>query len=275
VSIARSPIEFPELIKEGDHLVQFYKNESHLAETVSNFVAPALWNGEGVVLIATSAHLEAFEHALNLLYINTTFLKLTKQLIMLDVNETLKKFMLNNLPDRNKFDEVFGPLMTEMKGQYQVVKVYGELVNELWTQGNLTATMELEALWNDLLKWHDFTLLCAYSLESLSEEKQGIVFTEICQCHSHVIPAEGIIETDDHKDQLRRIAELQFKMSSGAKSFNEWKKNTLEMMIPLTALKIHLRELKNQAVAMDVKSLVMKCEHQIDRMARITENLYR
>lgn len=272
MSLARSPIEFPELIREGDHLVQFYRHDSHLADVVSNFAAPALMNNEGVIIIATKEHLDRFERNLQGHYLNTSFMKLTKQLVLLDAHEMLGQFMQYGLPDSGKFMSTVGQLIKDMKGQYPSIKAYGEMVNVLWGTGNLEGTLELERLWNELQKDFGFSLLCAYSLESLSEEKNGLAFSEICQCHSHVIPAEGIMEIDNHKEQLKKIAELQFKMSSSSKSFTEWKVNSLEMMIPLTALKIYLKEMKNKS-DFDLKSLVLKCEHQIDRMTMITEKL--
>jgi hypothetical protein len=273
VLLSRNPIEHPELINQGDHLVQFYKDDSHLTETVTNFIAPALMNGEGVVLIATSEHLEQFEASLKSLYINTPFLKLTNQLVMLEAHETLAKFMVNGLPDTSSFNNYIGKKMGEMSAQFPSVKAYGEMVNILWAQGNLYATMELEKLWNSLLSSYEFVLLCAYSMDSMHDEKNGIAFNDICQCHSHVIPAEGILEVDNHKDQLKKIAELQVKISSGTKCVSDLKVNGLEMMIPLTALKIHLRDLKNTSSEYDLKTLVLKCEHQLDRIATITEKL--
>lgn len=270
--IVRSPIEFPEQIREGDHLVQFYKNESHLAETVSNFAAPALMSGEAVLIIATAEHLREFEKSLSELYLNTGFLKLTKQLLFLETEELITKFMLGDKADNEQFISYVSDLLQDMKRQFASVKVYSEIMSELWKKGNVDATLQFEKLWSSLQKDHSFSLLCAYSLDSLSEEKQGIIFSEICQCHTHVIPAEGIIETDNHKEQLRRIAELQFKISSQYKSFHDWKVNTLEMMIPLAALKLYLREINFQS-DVDLRSLVLKCEHQIDRMSIITERL--
>lgn len=275
VSIARSPIEFPELIREGDHLVQFYKSETYLAESVANYVAPSLMNGEGVLIVATREHLDLFDTSLRELFINTSFLKLTKQLVMLDAKEVLGEVSRNGTPDPDLFKDYFRKVLTELKAQYGIVKTYEGMVNLLWNQGDLEGTLAAEELWDELIKDLGTTLLCSYSMESLSEEKHGVAFSEICLRHTHVIPAEGIIESNDHRDQLKKIAELQFKISSKNKIFNELKVNTLEMMIPLMALKIHLRELKQQIESIDGRSMILKCEHQIERMASITEKLSR
>jgi hypothetical protein len=273
VLIARSPIEFPEKIKEGDHLVQFYENDNHLTETVANYVAPALMNGEGVFIIATRKHLEGFERELRSFSLNTSFLKLTNQLVMLDAHESLKMFMVNGIPDRDLFYKTVGQPINEMRALFSTVKAYGEIVNLLWDEENLKGTLALEALWSELLSKSGFTLLCAYPIDSLIEEKSGIAFTEICQCHTHVIPAEGVIEFDSQNEQLRKIAELQFKAGSENKTLNHWKVSTKEMLAPLTAIKLHLLELKDHLNESDMHMLVSKCEYQLERITNITKEL--
>lgn len=270
---SRSPIEFPENLRDGDHLVQFYKEDSFLTETVTNYVAPALMSGEGVILIATEKHLSMFEQSLRQLPLNTSLLRLTGQLVMLDAQVTLDKFMVNGLPDAQKFAEEIGGVLYEMKAKFHHVKMYGEMVNILWNESNIYGTVALEKLWNALLSKKEFSLLCAYSMESLAEEKEGIGFSEVCQCHSHVIPAEGVIDVDTPDLQMRQVAFLQFKQSSELKTLRDWKANTLELKIPLTALKIHLRDIKSIPDNDEVSSLISKCELQISRLNKIVEQL--
>lgn len=270
---SRSPIEFPETLADGDHLVQFYKNDQFLTDVVTNYVAPALLNGEGAIIIATEKHIHMFEESLRKLPLNTTLLRLTGQLVMINAEVALSQFMVNGLPDSQKFGETVADALYEMKSKFPQVKAYGEMVNILWNDGNIYGTIALEKLWNTLLNKKDFTLLCAYSMDSLTEVKEGIGFSEVCQCHTHVIPAEGVIDVETPNQQMRQVAMLQFKQSSESKLLKEWKTSTLEMKIPLTALKIHLRDLKSNSVTDDLSSLISKCELQISRLNKIVEHL--
>lgn len=270
---SRSPIEYPDSLRDGDHLVQFYKEDSFLAETVTNYVAPSLMNGEGVIIIATEKHLTMFEDSLRKLPLNTSLLRLTGQLVMLEAQATLDKFMVNGIPDALKFGETIGEVLYEMKSKFHHIKAYGEMVNILWNESNIYGTIALEKLWNALLSKKEFSLLCAYSMDSLSDEKEGIGFAEVCQCHSHVIPAEGVIDVETPDQQMRQVAFLQFKHSSEFKTLKEWKTSTLEMKIPLTALKIHLRDIKSIADNDEISSLISKCDLQISRLNKIVEQL--
>jgi hypothetical protein len=270
---SRSPIEYPEYLRDGDHLVQFYKDEKFLIETVVNYSAPALMNGEGVLIIASKIHLDMIEKSLRELPLNTSLLRITGQLIFLNVSEILPTIMTNDIPNAAKFVEVIGSLLYEMKSRFHSVKVYGELVQELWGQGNIYGTLALEKLWNSLLDKKEFTMLCTYSLDVVSEEKEGIAFSEVCQCHSHVIPAEGVIDVETPDQQMRKVAMLQFKQNSEAKIMREWKSELLEMKIPLTGLKMALTELQELQLNVSNHSLINKSEDHIKRLNRIIEQL--
>lgn len=268
-----SPLEFPEKTRDGDHLVQFYLSDQFLIESVINFIAPALMNGEGVFLIATENHLYEFEKTLQDLRINTSLLKLSGQLVLLDAELTLKKLMVSGLPDNKKFNDSIINIIIEMDSKFPRVKAYAEMVNVLWNEGNALGSVALEKLWCDALLLKKFTLLCGYSLESICEDKQGVVFKEVCRCHSHIIPAEGIIESETSFEQLINIIELQYASVKKDKQIHDSKLNSLEMMIPLTALNIQLRELKNITVEDQISTIVHKCEDQITKMRIIIEGL--
>lgn len=70
------------------------------------------------------------------------------------------------------------------------MRTFGELVALLRAYGNRAEAIHLEELWNNLAKTHSFSLFCAYPMHGFSREVYEIEFAEICQQHSHVIPAE-------------------------------------------------------------------------------------
>src|SRR5690606_17782021 len=45
-------------------------------------------------------------------------------------------------------------------------RVYGEMVNDLWQDGNPQAASHLEGLWNALLEEYHCTLFCGYVLDA-------------------------------------------------------------------------------------------------------------
>jgi hypothetical protein len=274
----RSPLESPEKIQDGDHLVQFYHSDDFLAEAVTNFIAPALMSGEGPILIATEAHLYLYEKTLQDLGINSSLMRLSGQLLMLDAELTLRSFMVNNIPDPERFHLVVGGAISEMSSKFSGLKAYGEMVNILWGEGNIYGTIALEKLWAELLTGKKFSLLCAYSIDLMCDDKQEIAFNEVCQCHTHLLPAEGIIEGETSKDQLHKIVQFQFLAGLKDKLLNELKLKSLELLIPLTSLKIQLCEIKamldnTTCSEQEKEALIHKCEHQLSRMRNIIEDL--
>lgn len=271
--ITRSPIEFPHLMKPGDHLIQLYRNESHLTDVVTNYVVPSLLSGEGVFIIATEDHLQKFERSLKSAHINTTLLRITRQLVMMNANTTLDKFTENGHLKIAEFQGFVESILQDLRAEYSSIKTYGEMVNVLWSQGNLDSMLEVERVWKDLLKKHEMTLLCSFSLDELSKDKEGVTFEEVCGCHTHVIPAEGVIEVNSHDEQLKKIAELQYMSTADQKNFEDWKVRSLEMMVPLSAMRMHINGIKERQDFTEMNAIVSKFEQQLDRMTKIVERL--
>ena len=94
------------------------------------------------------------------------------QLMMLDTDEILSKFMGGSTPDWQLFRLHVGGLIARAgagrarsKGApRRRVRAYGEMVDVLWRDGNADAAVRLEELWNELAEVHRFDLLCAYPI---------------------------------------------------------------------------------------------------------------
>lgn len=256
-NLSSSLLEFPEKLKAHDHLVQFYDGEEFLLKTVINFIAPALLCGEGVVLIATEQHLRILKSSLQELQLPPEEFIEMGQLKMLDAEFILKQIMSHDQIDPVKFDAVVGAQLVEIGPRYETIKAFGEMVNVLWQQGRHIAAHELEKLWNSCLENKNVTLLCAYSMDALCEEKDGVSFIDICNCHSHVLPAEGVIESQTSRELMRKIVELQFLNMIGAKKMEQTQINLQELTLPLTSMKIELLNLRK---SLEFKQSLMKHE---------------
>jgi PAS domain S-box-containing protein len=91
------------------------------------------------------------------------------------------------------------------------VRAFGEMVALAWAAGNWDGACQLEALWNDLAKRRSFALFCAYPIHGFYDEADEASLTEICSCHTRVIPAESYSGLSTPAEQLRSIAVLQQK----------------------------------------------------------------
>jgi hypothetical protein len=173
-----------------DHFVQVYRDERVLIEAISLFAGAALGRNEAVVIVATPAHGGAVEAALLNDGFEVEALKAWGQLNILDAGEVLSRFMVGNAPDEAIFKAVIKDLVGTIREsrRFKDVRVYGEMVNILWTE-NLAAAQRLEALWNDVIAEHEISLFCAYCLDGAGQPDR--VFPHDLQAlHTHFIPHE-------------------------------------------------------------------------------------
>jgi hypothetical protein len=173
-----------------DHFVQVYRDERVLIEAISLFAGAALGRNEAVVLVATPSHGAAVEEALRTDGFEVEALKAWGQLNILDASEVLSRFMVDSAPDEALFKGVIKDLIGSIREsrRFKDVRVYGEMVNILWTD-NLPAAQRLEALWNDVIAEHEISLFCAYCLDGAG--KPDRVFPRDLQAlHTHFIPTE-------------------------------------------------------------------------------------
>ena len=195
---------------ETSHSVQFYEDESFLASAVADFLAGGLTLGQASVVIATEPHREAFHRQLKSEGFPVDAACRRGWLTFLDARETLASFMVGAMPDARRFRAVIGPVIERSirVSDHPVIRLYGEMVDLLWKDGNTEGAIRLEALWNDLGSSYRFSLLCAYAMDNFYKSDDAQRFQDICGQHTHVIPTERYTHVDDER-RLLEISLLQ------------------------------------------------------------------
>jgi signal transduction histidine kinase len=185
------------------HRVQFYENEEFLASAVADFLASGLTVGQSLIVIATEAHRAAFASRLKLEGFDVDGAARSGQLMLLDAREMLGTFMVGDVPDRERFRATVGAALEaagRRGGSRTVLRLYGEMVDLLWRDGNTDGAIRLEELWNDLAHTYEFQLLCAYAMGNFYKASDAERFQAICRNHTHVVPTERYLEADpDHR----------------------------------------------------------------------------
>ena len=196
---------------EHDHIVQFYESDQALRQSVGHFIAAGLRAGEATIVIATQEHRTLITLELEILGVEVARAFTSGQLVLLDAQETLARFMVGDTPDWQKFRALIGGVLdTAIKAHPEKgVRAYGEMVDLLWRAGNRQGAIQLEEHWNDLGKEYAFSLLCAYTMENFTASNDGDGFQRVCGTHSHVIPAESIANIVDPDERARSISALQ------------------------------------------------------------------
>ena len=184
-------VDWPQLLRapaDGDHFAQIYRDQRFLCEAVAEYAGTGLRRGEGVILIARREHRAAFMRQLEFDGIAAPEDVRSGQLVLLDAEDTLARFMSGGMPDWQAFHAFIGDAIAKLRLEYPSVRAYGEMVDVLWQRGEHDAAMRLEAFWNDLAKLQTFSLLCAYYMDNLDAAAYHPLDC-VCRVHTHLIPA--------------------------------------------------------------------------------------
>lgn len=172
------------------HAVQFYKDDESLVAVVSKFLDEGIRQHQPAVVVATPEHRAAIETTLALSRHDVPRMKRLGDLIFLDARETLETLLADGMPHPQLFKHVCGSMLEEMSRIHpkRTIRAYGEMVNLLWKDGMTAAAIQLEMMWNELVKSHHFKLLCGYSMDNFY---QDAAVGEITRQHTHLLAETG------------------------------------------------------------------------------------
>ena len=222
MSAARAPVTFDPNRARGwapvpgtpgpIHVVQFFQDPDFLADTVATFLAAGWEAGAPLVVVATPDHGRRIEDRVRVKGIDASVARADGRLTFLDADATLSAFMVGSMPDPALFASHLGKALdraTCVARAGAPPHVYGEMVDLLWKDGNPSAAIRLEELWNDLGTSHPFTLMCGYQMDGFSAESDAEGFKTVCSTHARVGPAESFSASLDDEARLREVSRLQ------------------------------------------------------------------
>jgi PAS domain S-box-containing protein/excisionase family DNA binding protein len=191
------------------HIVQFYEQDAVLLDAVADAIGAALRGGDAGIVIATPAHRAGIEQRLAARGPDLAAARAAGRYVALDAAQTLAQIMADGAPDRRRFAEVIGGLIRQAASSGRGVCVFGEMVALLVANGQGSAALALEALWNELQTTLAFSLWCAYPMGRLDAAALAELVDDVCAQHTHIIPTESYTTLSTAHDRLRAITVLQ------------------------------------------------------------------
>jgi hypothetical protein len=186
-----------EKVEREGHLVQFYgADHQFLASRVNSYLKDGLSRGDGIVVIATPAHSEAFKVGLRDAKEYDRAL-LEGRIVFLDAEITLGQIMLDGNPDRDRFRLTVGAAITSLGEQghdHAGLCIFGEMVGILWQRKEFSAAIRLKEFWNRQLEALSCTLLFAYPIDVFSQDFQVASLDPILSTHTHLLPLRDHLE---------------------------------------------------------------------------------
>ena len=167
------------------HAVCFYEDSPSLARTVARFIGEGLTASQAAIIVATASHGASIRDQLTADGVDSQRRIEQGELLIFDADEILNRLMVDDRPDAECFEDMINPIVDKAAGtRKRLVRIYGEMVDVLWSSGREDAALSLEILWHQLIAGRKCSLLCGYS----SGVCQGEGFNTICDRHSHIVP---------------------------------------------------------------------------------------
>jgi signal transduction histidine kinase len=177
---------------EPSHRVQFYEHDEQLYPVVSDYVQVGLAARQTVLVIATLRHWAAVSGSLRAMGVDVERASASGQLIIRDANQLLELSPPNGASagagagiDVEVLRELVAPAGERANAQSGgQLRVYAEIVDLFWQNGQRRAALRLEAHWQELQRELRFALLCAYHSAPFHAQPQDI--HDVCGMHGQV-----------------------------------------------------------------------------------------
>jgi hypothetical protein len=189
----------PELLDQlesEEHVVQLYGQDDRLlTSNVGRFLAEGLKRGDGLLVIATPEHRSTLSRQLKEDHSYSKAV-LEGRLVFLDAEVSLSRFMVGGEPNPELFAGVVGETLRTIIGRagHSGVRAYGEMVGLLWQSGAQAAAIQLEELWNELLKESNVSLFCAYPIDVFGPDFHADKVNPLLCSHTHLLPLDPALE---------------------------------------------------------------------------------
>jgi KaiC/GvpD/RAD55 family RecA-like ATPase len=145
------------------HVVHVFRDDEPLVWAVARFVCEGLRAGETCLVCATPEHREQLDELLRAEGLDPAALEAEYRYIPLDAERTLTSFYEPRTGiNRMRFHRNVDQLLRQASARGQPVRIFGEMVTLLLDRNRPETAIELEELWNEVSRQHNFCLLCTY-----------------------------------------------------------------------------------------------------------------
>jgi DNA-binding NarL/FixJ family response regulator len=183
--IQRQTLEIP-----GLHEVHFYSDGASFLNTFAHFVGSAIKAGDAAVVAVTKSRRDLLLERFKADGLDIAGASEQGRYISLDPLDLLSTFMVDGMPDPDRFNKVAGALITTaaktIEAKHNCVAICGECAALLWCQGNPKAAIRLEQLWSEFAGAKRIHLLCSYPLSSFQGGVGSYVYEQVCAEHSAI-----------------------------------------------------------------------------------------
>jgi MEDS: MEthanogen/methylotroph, DcmR Sensory domain/Histidine kinase-like ATPase domain len=168
---------------ETRHDVIFYDRRDLLDERVAEFVQRSLDDGHLTAVITTQSTITAIDLTLRHHGTDPDRARADGRLICFDAHDTLATLRTPTGLDWDAVTSLAETLISAAHRQGRTVRLYGEMVALVWTNGEPELAVQLEQHWSRLAATHGFEVLCAYPADAALTQHHTDEINAICEAH--------------------------------------------------------------------------------------------
>jgi hypothetical protein len=191
----------------GRHFAQFHREPDLLLECVHTFLDAGLRSGNSVLIIAGRERADSVLARLTQSKFHPGSLRTSGQLAVLDAAQILDECVPGGLPDWAEFRSAIAPVLSRLPQYGRGIRVYSELANTLWEQGNPEAAVRLEEFWNAMAGAYQFALYCGFTMDTQAEQTYAGPLEALGRTHTDIL---GTPEDERFGEALDRASKEIF-----------------------------------------------------------------
>jgi hypothetical protein len=170
------------------HVAAFHESDHDLADQVYEHLFGGVEPGTAI-LVASAEHRRLIADRMARAGVDVAAALADGSFVALDASGMLADFMVAGWPDAAAFWQAMSPVIKRAEARPGDVRVAGEMVALLWEAGQRGAAVDVEALWNELVRQYRFSLLCVYSADSLAAAEDVDDLSQVLAPHSVITRA--------------------------------------------------------------------------------------
>jgi hypothetical protein len=168
------------------HTIQLFDHAKSRTDALVGFVRQGLDAGDNVLVVAKREHWEPAAARLLQRGVQLDADIAPYRLTVFDATTTLSQLMQRGRLPSNRFTEKVGTRIRRLRSAGARLRVYGEMVDLLASEGDFANALRLEEMWNELLLTEPADLLCGYSSINFGNPRNIDTLSQICHAHSHL-----------------------------------------------------------------------------------------
>jgi hypothetical protein len=185
--VVTPPLRFLADAPSGRHIAQFHREPDALVESVFAFLEAGLRRDNSLLIIASADQVDRLFDRLSVSRFQPQSLRISGQLAVLDSTRLLEHVAVSERPEATEFQRAVVPALMRLQPSGRGVRVYSAIANTLWETGNTDLAIRLEDSWNTLAGSHPFSLYCAFTMDTQSENSYAAPLEELGRTHSDIL----------------------------------------------------------------------------------------